>query len=127
MQGAHDFNVHWLGWWGEDAIITVDLENIVNPEKIEIGTLWDGRSWVLHPASVTCLVSKDDNKYVRLGTLEVSGDQQFEEVTRKFTFHPDIGEIRYVRFEIKGAGALPGWHASEGEPSWFFVDEITVF
>ncbi|MCK5078839.1 MAG: DUF4838 domain-containing protein, partial [Bacteroidales bacterium] len=127
VQGAHDFNVHWLGWWGEDAVITVDLEAMVKPEKIEIGTLWDGRSWILHPISVTCLVSKDDNTYFKLGTLEVSGDQQFEEVTRKFTFHLDIGEIQYVRFEITGAGSLPKWHASEGEPAWFFVDEITVF
>ena len=127
VQGAHDFNVHWLGWWGENAVITLDLEDMVNPEKIEIGTLWDGRSWILHPASVTCLVSKNDDKYVKLGTLEVFGDQEFEEVTRKFTFHPDIGKIRYVRFEIKGAGTLPKWHASEGEPSWFFVDEVTVF
>ncbi|NQT76687.1 MAG: hypothetical protein HQ565_03160 [Bacteroidetes bacterium] len=127
VQGAHDFNVHWLGWWGKDAVITVDLEEMINPEKIEIGSLWDGRSWVLHPASVSCLVSKQGDKFVKIGTLEVSGDQEFEEVTRKFTFHPDIGEIRYVRFDIKGAGALPKWHASEGEPSWFFVDEITVF
>jgi len=127
VQGAHDFNVHWLGWWGEDAVITVDLEVMVDPEKIEIGTLWDGRSWILHPASVSCLVSKDDKTYVKLGTLEVSGDQEFKEVTRKFTFHPESKEIRYVRFEITGAGDLPKWHASEGEPSWFFVDEITVF
>ena len=127
VQGAHDFSVHWLGWWGENAVITVDLEDMVNPEKIEIGTLWDGRSWVLHPASISCLVSKDDYTYFKLSTLKVSGDQQFEEVTRKFTFNPDVGEIRYVRFDIKGAGALPKWHASEGEPSWFFVDEITAF
>ena len=127
VQGAHDFNVHWLGWWGEDAVITVDLEDLVKPEKIEIGTLWDGRSWILHPISVSCLVSKDDNTYFKLGTLEVSGDQQFEEVTRRFTFHPDVGEIQYVRFEITGAGKLPKWHVSEGEPAWFFVDEVTVF
>ena len=127
VQGAHDFNVHWLGWWGEDAVMTVDLEDLVKPEKIEIGTLWDGRSWILHPASVSCLVSRDDIEYIRLGTLAVTGDQQFEEVTRRFTFHPDTGEIRYVRFVIKGAGALPKWHASEGEPAWFFVDEVTVF
>ena len=29
VQGAHDFAVHWLGWWGKDAIITVDLEEAV--------------------------------------------------------------------------------------------------
>jgi len=127
VQGAHDFAVHWLGWWGEDAIITIDLEEAVNPEKIEIGTLWDGRSWILHPAIISCYVSANGESYTSLGTHQVKGDQQFEEVTRKYTFKAENKDIRYVKFEITGAGPLRKWHASEGEPSWFFVDEITVF
>lgn len=127
VQGAHDFNVHWLGWWGEDAVITVDLEEVVNPERIEIGTLWDGRSWILHPAAITCSASKDGEEYFDLGLYEIEGDQQSEENTRKNTFDPDGNEIRFIRFDIKGFGKLPKWHASEGEPAWFFVDEITVF
>jgi len=126
VQGAHDFAVHWLGWWGEDAVITVDLEDMVMAEKIEIGTLWDGRSWILHPASISCLVSSNGERYTLLDTHQVTGDQQFEEVTRKFLFMAKNIEFRYVKFEIKSAGTLPKWHASEGEPSWFFVDEITV-
>ncbi len=127
VQGAHDFAVHWLGWWGEDAAITIDLEEMIKPEKIEIGTLWDGRSWILHPSSITCLVSKDGKEFSRIGKHEVNGPQQFEETTRDYTFMAPAQEIRYVRFVITRAGPLPKWHASEGEPSWFFVDEITVF
>lgn len=127
VQGAHDFAVHWLGWWGEDAAITIDMEELVKPQKIEIGTLWDGRSWVLHPSSITCLVSKDGKEFSQIGKHEVNGPQQFEEATRDYTFMVPAQEIRYVRFVITGAGPLPKWHASEGEPSWFFVDEITVF
>ncbi len=127
VQGAHDFNVHWLGWWGRDAVINLDLEQLCSPETIELGTLWDGRSWILHPASIDCLVSGDGLSYSLLGNIKVEGDQQDEELTRKFSFHNDRQDIRYVRFEIRGAGPLPHWHASEGEPSWFFVDEITVF
>ncbi len=89
VQGAHDFNVHWLGWWGMDASINLDLEVIANPERIEIGTLWDGRSWILHPATITCLVSKDNVTYEQIGSLSISGDQKEEEVTRKFTFFPE--------------------------------------
>ena len=126
VQGAHDFNVHWLGWWGEDAEITLDLENVITANKIEIGTLWDGRSWILHPAEVSCMLSKDDVWWIKIGSRTLPGDQQDEERTRKFSFNPGNKSFRYVRFSIKGAGPLPKWHASEGEPSWFFVDEITV-
>ncbi|MDT8393003.1 MAG: DUF4838 domain-containing protein [Bacteroidales bacterium] len=127
VQGAHDYNVHWLGWWGKDAVITLDLGLVVSAQKIEIGTLWDGRSWILHPASVECLVSRDGEKFSRIGIQNVTGDQQFEEVTRKFVYSPGGDtEYRYVRFKVNGYGQLPSWHASEGEPAWFFVDEITV-
>jgi len=127
VQGAHDFAVHWLGWWGEDAVITVDLEEVVRPEKIEIGTLWDGKSWILHPAMIRCLASKDGKDYFDLGWNEIITDQESEETTQKYSFPAFEMEMRYIRFEIKGFGPLPKWHASEGEPSWFFIDEITVF
>jgi hypothetical protein len=127
VQGAHDFNVHWLGWWGEDAQITVDLEAATTPATITIGTLWDGKSWILHPSAVRCLVSLDGSQFNTLGLQTVTGDQQAEATTRKFEFQYSGAPIRYIRFEITGAGTLPRWHASEGEPSWFFVDEVTVF
>jgi hypothetical protein len=126
VQGAHDFNVHWLGWWGKDASITVDLEKPVQAEVITIGALWDGRSWILHPSKITCLVSEDGKEYRQIGIRKVEGDQQYEPVTRKFEFKTDGMFYRYVKFEVLGFGNLPHWHASEGEPAWFFVDEITV-
>jgi hypothetical protein len=126
VQGAHDFHVHWLGWWGKDAEITLDLEQLQTIDSIEIGTLWDGRSWILHPVSIECLLSQDGGHYKSIGKSIVDGDQREEEVTRKHSFIPQGTQTRYVRFLIKGFGPLPSWHASEGEPSWFFVDEITV-
>jgi hypothetical protein len=126
VQGAHDFNVHWLGWWGKDAEITLDLEQVQTVDSIEIGTLWDGRSWILHPASISCRISSDGQSYREVSKIQIEGDQQDEAVTRKHLFLPNGIAARYVQFDIKGAGPLPSWHASEGEPSWFFVDEITV-
>ncbi len=127
VQGAHDFNVHWLGWWGKDAQITVDLEKLTTPHEVTLGTLWDGRSWIMHPQSVLFQVSADGDRFTTVHLQKVEGDQQKEPVTRKFQFAYTGQPIRFIRFKLKNAGPLPRWHASEGEPSWFFVDEITVF
>lgn len=127
VQGAHDYAVHWLGWWGKDASITVDLEHLAKPKTMSIGTLWDGKSWILHPAEVECLVSSDGKKFTSIGSRQVIGDQQNETRTRKFEFDYTGNPIQFIRFKIEGAGPLPRWHASEGEPSWFFVDEVTAF
>ena len=119
--------MHWLGWWGKDATITIDLEELHSADKIGIGTLWDGRSWILHPSRITCQISADGIGFTTIGTYEIQGNQKEEERTRKYSFTPTQDRFRYVRFEITGFGPLPKWHASEGEPSWFFVDEVTVF
>ena len=108
-------------------MLIVDLKEPSTAQRIETGTLWDGKSWILHPARVNCLISADGEEYYSIGLTENPGDQQYEERTRKYTFKPGERTFRYVRFDIKGAGSLPKWHASEGEPSWFFIDEISVY
>ena len=126
VRGAADFKVHWIGWEGPDFDLVVDLEAAVPAKTAEIGTLWDQRSWILHPRRVTCAVSADGSRYVDVGVQEVAGDQRNEDVTRTFSFPLSGAAIRFVRFHVEGTHQLPGWHPSAGGTSWVFVDEIVV-
>jgi hypothetical protein len=124
--GANDYKVHWLGWEAVDFQIRVDLGEIKNPGSVRISTLYDPKSWILHPVKVHCLVSGDGNTWRDAGTLTVEGDQKKEEVTRTFIFTQNLKDTRYVRFEVEVTKKLPGWHPSAGGDSWVFVDEIVV-
>ncbi len=126
VQGASDFKVHWLGWEGTDASITVDLGSVTEFAETGLGTLYDPKSWILHPESITCLVSTDGQLYKIIGNQSITGDQKNEEVTRTWSFANTSGPARYVRFDIKGIHTLPVWHPSAGGTSWFFADEIVV-
>jgi hypothetical protein len=126
VRGASDFKVHWLGWEGPDFELVVDLGATVIPTSASVGTLWDQRSWILHPRRVTCAVSADGASYEDVGTLTVEGDQRAEEVTRTFSFALPGAGIRFVRFRVEGTHRLPAWHPSAGGTSWVFVDEIVV-
>ena len=126
VRGASDFRVHWLGWEGDDADLVVDLGAPGPAGEVSIGTLWDARSWILHPRSVSAAVSADGSAYEPIGTERVEGDQRAEPVTRTFTFRWTTAGIRYVRLRIENAKQLPDWHPSAGGTSWFFVDEIVV-
>lgn len=125
VKGASDYNVNWVGWFGKNTTLTLDLEQIVTDKLIEIGTLWNGKSWILHPSSIQCSVSLDGIHYELLGSSIVSGNQEAAELvlTHKFT---TTRQFRFVRFEITGVPQLFEWHASAGQPAWFFVDEIVV-
>ena len=126
VRGANDFRVQWLGWEGPDFELTIDLGGSAPASEASISTLWDARSWVLHPRSVTCLVSVDGTRYQGIQIIRVESDQRAEDVTRTFTFNWALPWIRFVRFRVEGTHTLPDWHPSAGGTSWVFVDEIIV-
>ncbi|MBK7031370.1 MAG: DUF4838 domain-containing protein [Bacteroidales bacterium] len=126
VQGANDYKVHWLGWEALDFQLSLDLEEITTASSIRMGTLYDPKSWILHPQSVKCEVSANGNDWKESGFIAVDGDQKKEEVTRTFNFTENLNNFRYIRLTVKGTKALPSWHPSAGGDSWVFVDEIVV-
>jgi hypothetical protein len=128
VRGANDFKVHWLGWEGTDAALTLDLGRLRPVREIALSTLSDFRSWILHPDRVECAVSADGLAYRDLGARTAAGDHRGEEAirTHAWTDASALGEVRFVRFRIEGTKRLPDWHVSAGGLSWVFVDEIVV-
>jgi hypothetical protein len=110
VRGANDYKVHWLGWEGPDFDLTVDLGAASSPREASIGTLYDPKSWILHPKRVTCSVSADGSRFQQVGSTAVAGDQRKEEVTRTFTFPLTTPGVRFVRFHVEGTRQLPDWH-----------------
>ena len=126
VRGANDFKVHWLGWEAKNFTLVLDLENEVEAQTIEISTLYDPKSWILHPLSVTCLVSADGVDYKTIEKQVVEGNQRNEEVNRLFSFNAQNRKYRFIKFEVKATLKLFDWHPSAGGGSWVFVDEIVV-
>jgi len=126
VQGASDYKVHWLGWEAQDFELVLDLEAITRPQSIQISTLYDPKSWILHPKSVACYVSEDGVNYRFLETINIEGEQRQEKVTRNFEFTGNIGQARFIKFAVEGTKKLFDWHPSAGNGSWVFVDEVVV-
>lgn len=126
VRGANDYKAHWLGWEARDFSLTLDLGTDTQVKDISISTLYDPKSWILHPVSITCLTSADGKTFHETGKQTVAGDQKYDEVTRDFHFTNLSGKFRFVKFLINGTKSLPDWHPSAGGDSWVFVDEIVV-
>jgi hypothetical protein len=112
VRGASDFKVHWLGWEGIDATLTLDLEKPSSAREIALSTLSDERSWILHPERVICSVSSDGLTFREVGTKTITGDHRGEDSVRSFSWSEDMtgegsfGQVRFVRFRI-GDQRLP--------------------
>ncbi|MDD4739210.1 MAG: hypothetical protein PHG98_04590, partial [Bacteroidales bacterium] len=126
VRGDSEYKIHWLGWYGVDFSLVLDLEQAVKNKTIKLSSLYSPKSWILHPSKVECLVSKDGLDYVSVGNVEIGDIQKYEDIIREYVFSPKDIDYRYVKFEIKGTKALPSWHPSEGGTSWVFLDEIIV-
>lgn len=126
VNGASDYNIHWLGWSGTDTELILDLDSTTTAQTISIHSLWNAKSWILHPASVSCSVSADGKHYVSIGTLRNEGEQQQEEPIHSYTFETGKQPFRYVKLTVQGTKTLFNWHPSAGGDSWFFLDEITI-
>lgn len=126
VRGANDFKVHWLGWQGVDFDLRLDLGEPVSLREISLATLYDPKSWILHPRRVTCAVSGDGTDFREVGATLIDGDQSRENVTRNFSWAFPWTGIRYIRFHVEGTKTLPPWHPSAGGASWVFIDEIVV-
>jgi hypothetical protein len=126
VHGSNDYRVHWLGWEGLDFELNLDLEKEINPENIQLSSLYMPNSWVLHPSSVQCYISRDGINFTDVGKITVLGDQKKEAVNRTFTFDQNLHSCRYIKFNISGTKTLPAWHPAYGGTSWTFIDEIVV-
>ena len=126
VRGASDYKVHWLGWEAKDFSLLLDLEQPVIASTIEISTLWDPKSWILHPVSVSCFVSEDGKKFQLIEKQIIEGNQQKEGVSQLFSFKVPTQPFRFVKFDIKGTLKLFDWHTSAGGGSWVFTDEVIV-
>ncbi|MBR1626507.1 MAG: DUF4838 domain-containing protein [Bacteroidales bacterium] len=125
VKGSDDYKLLWLGWWGEDFVLNLDLEQSVKNKTVTISSLNKPASWILHPLSVECETSTDNKNWTSAGKLNADGNNRNNPVIKEFTFKPE-GNFRYIRFKIEGTKTLPAWHHCYKEKSWVFLDEIIV-
>lgn len=116
----------WIGWNGEDAVMTFDLGQSIDISQVQVSYQQAWASWILAPRRVQVEVSTD-GKYFRTlaGQNILPTDRQdyfVEEVNLTF---PKT-RTRYIRFKAEHAGKLPPNHPAAGQPSWLFLDEVKV-
>ncbi|MCL4124204.1 UNVERIFIED_CONTAM: hypothetical protein GTU68_004228 [Idotea baltica] len=107
----------WLGFWGEDIEITIDLR-----EKIEINSIetrfHNGQGqWIYAPESIE--VTFDDNE-----TENVLIDKS-EDLLVNVQIEKTI-KTRFIKIRIPNYGTIQDGKQGAGHKAWTFIDEIIV-
>ena len=127
IEGGNQFQTgDWQGFWGEDIVGQVDLKGINQVQKVRLGALRDIRPWIFLPERLDVEWSLDGENWNAYGTASHSVDQGIEEPIRHDFIIENEVRARFLRFSVKNHGPLPAGHLGAGNPSWTFLDELSI-
>ena len=126
--GGSTYVESWVGWEGKDAAFILDMGEAKEFTKIECDFLHQLGAWVLQPKGGRFSISADGEEFTHFGEFNFPEDR---DVRVKFTKGTAVQEnpvnARYIKVEIDGTIECPYWHYGIGFPSWFFLDEVSVY
>lgn len=129
MKGSNKFrDGNWQGYWGDDAIVTIDLGENQLIHQLSSGFLQYNNAWIFFPIEVTYQVSNDGKDFMTLGSIRNNDSpKNKEQKTQEYTLIvPENTRARYVRMSAKNLGICPEWHDAAGSKAWLFVDEFSI-
>jgi hexosaminidase len=127
IKGTDNIGKYWHGFYDNDLIATIDLEQVQSVERITLGCLQKYRDWIFLPEKVDVEISTEGNQYTKIA--EIQNDVPATETTtrmKNFTASFSAVPAQYIRITAKKIDGCPPGHPGAGKPGWIFADEIEV-
>ena len=127
-RGYLDYQYNWLGWYGTDMEVIVDLgiERPIN--QVSTGFLEDQRHWAFLPLNVNFSFSLDGEVYTDLSLVQ--GDplyEHYDKLIKEYSLElPRNFKSRFVKVRAKNMITPPQWRNFKGRKTWLFADEIVI-
>ena len=127
IEGGNQFQTgDWQGFWEDDIHGQIDLSQVMRVKEVRIGALRDIRPWIYLPQRIDLEWSQDGQLWKPFGSAVHSVDQSKDEPIRHNFIIRNNVDARFLRFKVKNHGLLPQGHLGVGNPSWTFLDEISI-
>jgi hexosaminidase len=106
----------WLGFWGEDIEVTIDLGIEVLINSVETRFYNSNGQWIYAPNTIKLELDHD----LLINNLDHKSDLI---VTTKFSTNQ---LSRYIKLKIQNYGTIPDGKQGAGQKAWTFIDEIII-
>lgn len=126
-RGHKDFNINWIGWYGNNPEIEIKTNNL-DFNHLRINFLENQRHWVFLPKKVTLLGLNKNNTY------EIIEERFFKNLTENFINNINVTEFFYKSFSkftqikilIQNQDELPSWRKRKFKKPTVMIDEIEL-
>ena len=123
----------WLGFWGEDIEVTIDLGKKTEVNSFEVRFYESNGQWIYLPDKVIVTYVDDENNFSNDMRVEFS-KPVFEDTerTKKINLECIVFEsgnsckTRYIKIKVQNYGTIPEGKQGAGNKAWTFIDEIIV-
>lgn len=122
----------WLGFWGDDVEITIDLGEEMEINSIETRFYNAPGQWIYAPETIEFIVSDDKMKIVKpIITISPRMDENsalkiFQEDFTENDYKYFRKKVRYIYLTIPNYGTIPEGKQGAGHKAWTFIDEIII-
>lgn len=114
----------WVGTWGKDYDVVLDLGSQTDFNSININFLDEEGSWIFLPKDVKFYISNDKQQWQEIPNVI---KQNVKDNPKVVNYSVNSTEnARYIKIFAKSIGNCPDNHPGKGYPSHLFADEIEV-
>ncbi|MCR4030680.1 MULTISPECIES: family 20 glycosylhydrolase [Flavobacterium] len=117
----------WIALYKDDFEATIDLKSIQQIGEISMNSFTSPNDWIFGPKQFQVLISTDgiNFKEVHNEDLKIAQKDDGPKITNlKAVFAKQ--EARFVKIKAPIFEKIPEWHYSAGQPTFLFVDEISI-
>jgi len=113
----------WIGLEQGNLECIIDLKNVTKISNIKIGYLQSSGNWIFPPKQVEISFSKNNKNFKNpiLLTPETTNKKNTGAIQANIS-----QETRFIKLKVQGIGTCPEGHPGDGNPAWFFIDEIII-
>lgn len=118
----------WLGFWGEDLEIVIDLGKEMEINSIETRFYNGQGQWIYAPSEIFLEFILDDGSKLT-DKITLNNDTSKDVIDLDYTIPKpkNMGiKIKTIRLNITNYGTIPDGKQGAGQKAWTFIDEIIV-
>jgi hexosaminidase len=117
----------WCRWQGTDVAMTLDLGKEMPVKSVSACFFHETVRLVFLPPKVEIAASSDGTTFTTAAVLtRTSPEKQPRPFAETYTAALNGVQARYIRVTASGAGPAPAWHKRATQPTWLYMDEITI-
>ena len=121
-------NGKWLGYRENHMDALIMLKKAFPVKSVTLSMVWNIGGFIFPPKKIEVWGGTNANQLHLLSTLNPEMPTK-DSPNRKLLLYAakfPVEEIKFIRIKAYPSGLLPDWHASRGQKTWIFIDEVFV-